>query len=80
MALRSILVTGANRGIGRGVVSNLVGSKAFSPIYLTSRTINKAESTASELKSEGVTLVADELDIANTESIQGFTGRLRATG
>ena len=62
------LVTGANRGLGRGVVEALAGLGYA--VVLTSRTLDAAEEAATELRAglpEGVVIVPRALDVGSND-------------
>jgi len=62
------LVTGGNRGIGRGIVAGLAAAGA--EVVLTARTAERAESAADELSGSSSRIRGIALDIASDESVQ----------
>ena len=73
--MQTAIVTGANRGVGRGVAKQLV-LRGYR-IILTSRDECKGKLTVNELKEEIGTelagnLIYHQLDVTDTESIKGF--------
>ncbi|MCA9383287.1 SDR family oxidoreductase [Candidatus Dojkabacteria bacterium] len=65
---RVALVTGANKGIGRGIVAGLV-SKGFQ-VILASRDLDKGLRTQEELKTDGMIVDCIQLDVTNLDSIK----------
>lgn len=64
MVKRIALVTGANRGIGLEVVRQLAGEGMT--VLLGSRSLEKGETAARTLQSEGLDVVACQLDVTQT--------------
>jgi 3-oxoacyl-[acyl-carrier protein] reductase len=67
MSKRTALVTGASRGIGKACVQALAA--AGHRIVLASRTIDRLEEVASELRAAGTEAFPVEIDLASHESI-----------
>jgi len=83
MSQRIAVVTGANKGIGKAIVRNLVlQSKTPLLVYLTGRNISLAEKASEDLRSEPAVknilqkaetvLKVKQLDITDEKSIQTF--------
>jgi len=68
LARRIALVTGANRGIGRGLVDALAAAGAT--VAVTSRTRDDAVAVAAEVIAQGGDASAHELDVADVASIR----------
>jgi len=77
---RTVLVTGANRGIGKAVASGLA-AEGFD-LILACRDIGAAEATCAELGRNGARgrLEGRELDLARFASILRLAGELEAEG
>jgi carbonyl reductase 1 len=76
-----ILVTGANKGLGYGIVRSLLSSAPpRSTIYLTSRDPARGRKATAELNAIGgrtSTVVYHQLDIANQKSIDGAYEKIK---
>src|SRR5437763_6065404 len=71
------LVTGANRGIGRGVALQL--AQQGHDVILTARDAEKARAAAEEIAAEtGATVTALQLDVADTGSIDAAAERVNS--
>lgn len=70
----TILVTGANRGIGLEVVRSILGSQPNSVVFLGSRVLSDGERVArevcTELKCDHKRVVAVQLDVTCQESVE----------
>ena len=81
-----VLVTGANKGIGYGIVETILknaGEQVGSyHILLSSRDVAAGESAAAEIRSKypGSKIQVVQLDIANKQSIAALVGRLQQEG
>jgi NAD(P)-dependent dehydrogenase (short-subunit alcohol dehydrogenase family) len=77
---RTVLVTGANRGIGRAIASGLA-AEGFD-LILACRNIEAAQAACDELGRGGARgrLEASELDLSRFDSILGLAGALEAEG
>ena len=74
-----ILVTGANRGIGKGIVQRLLKEKNVAEIMITSRTEQHAEAAIKELQEENknhIDLKYKTLDLLQDNSINSFIHQL----
>ena len=80
MGSRTVLVTGANRGIGRAIASGLA-AEGFD-LILACRNIEAAKAACDELRRGGARgrFEASELDLSRFDSILGLAGRLEAEG
>jgi 3-oxoacyl-[acyl-carrier protein] reductase len=67
MSNRTALVTGASRGIGKACARTLAG--AGNRLVLASRTVEKLEEVATEIRGAGGEAFVVEMDLANKESI-----------
>ena len=72
LAGRVALVTGASRGIGRGLVDALAAAGAT--VAVTARTIAVAETVAAEVATTGGQASAHALDVNDVASIRGAIG------
>ncbi|PUU83898.1 hypothetical protein B9Z19DRAFT_1071499 [Tuber borchii] len=76
-----ILVTGANKGIGYGIVRSLLTSApSHSIIYLTSRDVSRGQRAVTELSAIGgrsSNLVYHQLDITDEQSIDTLVNKIR---
>lgn len=68
LAGRIALVTGANRGIGRGLVDALAAAGAT--VAVTARTRSDADAVAAEVTAQGGRASAHELDVSDVASIR----------
>lgn len=68
LAGRVVLVTGANRGIGRGLVDAVAAAGAT--VAVTARSVADAEMVADEVRAGGGSASAHELDVADVASIR----------
>lgn len=76
-----ILVTGANKGIGYGIVQNLLSSApSSSTIYLTSRSEESGRKALFELSggAKRSKLVYHKLDISNQKSIDAMFDKIKS--
>ncbi|CAN9319653.1 unnamed protein product [Alternaria alternata] len=65
----TVLITGANRGIGQGLVSAYLG-RANTTVIAAVRNVATAESLKSLPKSSGSQLIVIEIDVASSDSIR----------
>jgi NAD(P)-dependent dehydrogenase (short-subunit alcohol dehydrogenase family) len=72
---RTALVTGANRGIGYEVASEL--AKAGLRVIVAGRDAAAAEKAAAELRRAGADALAAELDVADRAAVDACADRLR---
>ncbi|PVU93771.1 hypothetical protein BB559_003155 [Furculomyces boomerangus] len=85
--MRHIIVTGANKGLGYGIVKNLaLQSKTPTKIYLTARDQDKGKaalrSVISETQNklgEGISVAFHQLDITVDDSIKNFVQFLKSS-
>jgi len=77
---RTVLITGANRGIGRAIASGLA-AEGFD-LILACRSIEAARATCDELRQVGAQgrLEGRELDLSRFDSILRLAGELEAEG
>jgi NAD(P)-dependent dehydrogenase (short-subunit alcohol dehydrogenase family) len=75
---RVALVTGANRGIGREAARQLARAGLF--VVATGRDRARMVATAEELDREGIQVQAEELDVADPESVTACASDLRRAG
>jgi NAD(P)-dependent dehydrogenase (short-subunit alcohol dehydrogenase family) len=66
---KTALITGANRGIGLGLVQALI-NKGIKRIYLTGRDFAAQQSLAIQLKNPATELIALQLDVTSAKDIQ----------
>jgi len=66
------VVTGANKGIGFGIVRALLQHPYDGIVYLTARDTTRGEAALEELAKSGLTARFHQLDIDSLESIQAF--------
>ena len=71
------LVTGANRGIGRGLVDALAAAGAT--VAVTARSLADAEAVAAEVVAAGGAATAHRLDVADVASIRSAVDDVVAT-
>ena len=74
---RIALVTGANRGIGLGVV-RMLARRGYETI-LGSRDAAKGEAAAAQLDREGLNVLPRRLDVTDRASIEALADEVRAT-
>jgi 3-oxoacyl-[acyl-carrier protein] reductase len=68
LAGRSVVVTGASRGIGKGIAK--VFAKSGAKVLVVARTLSEAEATAEELKRDGGTASAVAADVTQMGDMQ----------
>jgi 2-hydroxycyclohexanecarboxyl-CoA dehydrogenase len=73
---RVAVVTGGASGIGLGVAGRFAADGH--PVAVLDRNASAAETAADELRSEGATAVAVEVDVADRASVDGAFDRVRA--
>ncbi len=73
---RVAVVTGGASGIGLGVARRFAADGH--PVAVLDRNASAAETAADELRSEGATAVAVEVDVADRASVDGAFDRVRA--
>jgi 3-oxoacyl-[acyl-carrier protein] reductase len=71
---KTALVTGASRGIGRGIALALAGAGAT--VVAAARTVAAARATADEIESQGGRARAVALDIASPASVESSVAEL----
>nr|ACO12589.1 Dehydrogenase/reductase SDR family member 1 [Lepeophtheirus salmonis] len=69
------VVTGASRGIGRGIAVQVGGAGAT--VYITGRSNSDLQKTADEIKSRGGNPIMIQMDHSNDEEILGLFNRIR---
>lgn len=74
--MRRILVTGANKGIGRAIVRAILDAHADAFVYLGSRDPGRGREAADALGTDRVEVVT--LDVASDASVQRAAGEVRA--
>ena len=73
--MRTVLVTGGGRGIGRAVAHALAGPDTF--VAVAARTRSEVESTAGDLQRLGGRALGIEMDVASEQSVAAGMARLR---
>eukprot|EP00096_Caligus_rogercresseyi_P000259 TRINITY_DN1065_c0_g1_i2.p1 TRINITY_DN1065_c0_g1~~TRINITY_DN1065_c0_g1_i2.p1 ORF type:complete len:308 (-),score=62.48 TRINITY_DN1065_c0_g1_i2:31-954(-) len=78
MSLRGkvAVVTGASRGIGRGIALQLGGAGAT--VYITGRSANELNRTANDIKERGGNAIPVSLDHNNDAAVEQFFERIKA--
>lgn len=76
--VRTALVTGANRGIGLEVCRQL--ARAGTRVVLTARDAAAGNGAAARLRSEGLEILFEELDVSRDESVRACAKRLQEAG
>lgn len=74
--MRRILVTGANKGIGRAIVKAILAEHADTFVYLGARDPGRGREAADALGPERIEVVA--LDVTSDASVQAAVGQVRA--
>mgnify|MGYP000989607542 CR=1 FL=1 len=77
LAGRVVLVTGANRGIGRGVADALAATGAI--VAVAARNAAEAEATVSEIRAAGGRASGHALDVTDVSSIDAVVADVVAT-
>ncbi|MGA7298091.1 MAG: 3-hydroxybutyrate dehydrogenase [Rhodanobacteraceae bacterium] len=72
--MSTVLITGAGSGIGAGIATEL--ARAGHHILATDLVADAAEKTAEQIKSEGGTAEAIELDVASEGSVKALADKL----
>jgi NAD(P)-dependent dehydrogenase (short-subunit alcohol dehydrogenase family) len=73
------LVTGGNQGIGKGIARAL--AKEGADLVLTARTVEKLESAAEEIRSEGVEALVAPADVTDESQVEAvFTRTMERFG
>lgn len=67
---RSVVVTGSSKGIGKGIAK--VFAKQGAKVLIVARSIEDAEATADEFRSEGATASAFSADVTNSDSLDAM--------
>lgn len=77
--MKTIIVTGSNKGIGLGIVEKLAG-KAFR-IIMACRSVDKAEETRKNIMKSfpGAHIDIMELQVDNSKSIDSFVEKVHKT-
>lgn len=68
------LVTGGNRGIGRGVAQAL--AEAGASVAITARTEHDAQTAAEELREQGLTVIGVALDVGDADTVEQAVDRV----
>ncbi len=76
--IRTALVTGANRGIGFEVCREL--GRLGHRVVLTARDSERGENSAARLKTDGIDVRFEVLDVAVDDSVDACAVRLRSAG
>lgn len=74
--MRRILVTGANKGIGRAITKAILDAHADTFVYLASRDAGRGREAAGALGSDRIEVVA--LDVSSDASVQEAAAHVRA--
>ena len=78
---RTVIVTGGNRGVGLGIITNLLKNSTRNyKIIMTARKVEDAEKTVQELEEstgKGSCITILQLDLLDDESISGFIEALK---
>ena len=79
---RTIVVTGANKGIGYSIIDKLLCSKNYSKIIMTSRSQERGQQAIDRLKKThgekiGEKLFLLDLDLLSKKSIENFSNQLK---
>jgi 3-oxoacyl-[acyl-carrier protein] reductase len=72
---RSAIVTGASRGIGKGIARAL--GRAGAAVLVVARDGEAAQAAADELRSDGVTAAAIRADVAEPEGVEAIAAAAR---
>jgi NAD(P)-dependent dehydrogenase (short-subunit alcohol dehydrogenase family) len=75
---RTALVTGGNRGIGLEACRQL--ARAGMNVVLAARDSQRGEEAAQELRGEGLDVIAERLDVADSQSVKDCARRLAEAG
>jgi NAD(P)-dependent dehydrogenase (short-subunit alcohol dehydrogenase family) len=71
--MKTFIVTGGNKGIGKAICENLASNYPKSTIIFTSRSLTNGEETLKDFKKQKLeNIVLEELDITDTKSIASF--------
>ena len=74
----AVLVTGANKGIGKAIVKKIVETKPDIHVFLGSRDFTRGEAAAEDLGSDRVTVLA--LDVGNVDSVDAAAKTVSESG
>src|SRR5918998_3476187 len=75
---KSAIVTGATRGIGRAIVTELA-RRGASVAFNYAQSAEAAETLKSELEALGVEALAEQCDVANTEAAAEMVKKVKET-
>ncbi len=73
---KTALVTGANRGIGLGLVQALI-AKGLKRVYVAGRDFDAQQSLAIQLKNSTTELIPLQLDVTSAEQIRAAAARIQ---